>query len=240
MASAVQTYCGQTYGAKRYNAMGIIFQKALILHLGAAVILSFLYWYCGPILKAMGQAEEIAQEGQTFAHGLIPQLYALALSYPMQRFLQAQNIVNPLAYMVFGVFCLHILLNWVVIYVLGYGVFEAALTLSFSWWVFALMNGLYILLSPSCKESWTGFSRRAFIGIWPYFKITIASAVMLWYASLSFTYLSTIHFVNDNNIIHGHSFIKNTFGLTKVNASDSKFGPYISIFVDLNTSYKKD
>lgn len=204
MASAVQTYCGQTYGAKRYNAMGIIFQKALILHLGAAMILSFLYWYCGPILKAMGQAEEIAQEGQIFAHGLIPQLYALALSYPMQRFLQAQNIVNPLAYMVFGVFCLHILLNWVVIYVLGYGVFEAALTLSFSWWVFALMNGFYILLSPSCKESWTGFSRRAFIGIWPYFKITIASAVMLWYASLSLTNLSTIHFVNNNNIIHRH------------------------------------
>lgn len=183
MSSAVQTYCWQTYGAKRYNAMGIIFQKAVILHLGAAVILTFVYWYCGPILKAMGQADDIAQEGQTFARGLIPQLYAVGLSYPMQRFLQAQNIVNPLACMGVGVFCMHILLLWVVIYVLGYGLFEAALTLSFSWWVFVFINGLYIVLSPSCKETWTGFSMKAFTGIWPYFKITVASAVMLWYAS---------------------------------------------------------
>ncbi|KAI4324850.1 hypothetical protein MLD38_030302 [Melastoma candidum] len=39
--------------------------------------------------------------------------------------------------------------------------------------------------NPSCKETWTGFSIRAFSGIWPYFKLTVASAVMLcleiWY-----------------------------------------------------------
>ncbi|KAK9988499.1 hypothetical protein SO802_028738 [Lithocarpus litseifolius] len=35
MASAVQTLCGQAYGAKKLAAMGIICQKAIILHLGA-------------------------------------------------------------------------------------------------------------------------------------------------------------------------------------------------------------
>lgn len=84
-----------------------------------------------PVLRAMGQSSDIAQEGQTFARGIMLQLYAMALSYPMQRFLQAQNIVIPLACMVIGVFCLHILLSWVVIFVLGYGLFGAALTLSF-------------------------------------------------------------------------------------------------------------
>lgn len=181
MASAVQTYCGQTYGAKRYHAMGIVFQRAIVLHLGAEVILSFIYWYTGPILRAMGQNRSIAQEAQTFARGVIPQVFAFALSYPMQRFLQAQNIVNPLAFMVIGVFCLHILLSWLVVYVLGYGLLGAALTLSLSWWIFVLVNGLYIVLSPSCKETWTGFSTKAFTGIWPYFKLTADSAVMLWY-----------------------------------------------------------
>lgn len=181
MASAVQTVCGQAYGAKKYAAMGIICQRAIVLHLGASVILTFLYWYSDTILQAIGQSASIAEQGQVFARGLIPQLYAFAMSCPMQRFLQAQNIVNPLAYISVGVLLLHILLTWLAINVLGYGLLGASLTLSLSWWILTLLNGLYIVLSPSCKETWTGLNSKAFKGIWPYFKITAASAVMLWY-----------------------------------------------------------
>ncbi|KAI4381220.1 hypothetical protein MLD38_007315 [Melastoma candidum] len=185
MASAVQTVCGQAYGAKRYALMGVICQRAIVLHLGAAFILMFLYWFSGPILQAMGQSESIAEQGQVFARGLIPQIYAFALACPLQRFLQAQNIVNPLAFMSIGVCLLHVLLTWLAIYILDYGLLGASLTLSLSWWILAILNGAYIVLSPSCKETWTGLSAAAFRGIWPYFKLTAASAVMLcleiWY-----------------------------------------------------------
>ncbi|XP_034702792.1 protein DETOXIFICATION 41-like [Vitis riparia] len=186
MASAVQTVCGQAYGAKKYAAMGIICQRAIVLHLGAAILLTFLYWYSGAFLKAIGQSESIAVQGQIFARGLILQVYAFALSCPMQRFLQAQNIVNPLAYIAVGVTLLHILLTWLVVNVLDSGLLGIALTLSLSWWLLVFSIALYILLSPSCKETWTGFSLKAFQGIWPYFKLTVASAVMLcleiWYS----------------------------------------------------------
>ncbi|KAF8413539.1 hypothetical protein HHK36_001530 [Tetracentron sinense] len=186
MASAVQTVCGQAYGAKKYSSLGIICQRAIVLHLGAAVPLSFLYWYSGAVLRAIGQSESISEQGQIFARGLLPQIYAFALNCPMQRFLQAQNIVNPLAYIAVGVFLLHVLLTWVTVFVLDYGLLGAALTLSFSWWILVILTALYILLSPSCKETWTGFSMKAFKGLWPYFKLTIASAVMLcleiWYS----------------------------------------------------------
>ena len=162
MASAVQTVCGQAYGAKKYSSMGIICQRAIILHLGAAFLLTFLYWFSRPVLRAIGQTDSIAQQGEIFARGLIPQLYAFALSCPMQRFLQAQNIVNPLAYMSVSVLLLHTLLTWIAVYVLEYGLLGAALTLSFSWWVFVILNALYIVLSPSCKETWTGLSASAF------------------------------------------------------------------------------
>ncbi|XP_057954508.1 protein DETOXIFICATION 41-like isoform X2 [Malania oleifera] len=185
MASAVQTVCGQAYGAKKYGAMGVICQRAIILHLGAAILLTVIYWYSGTILRAIGQSDSISAQGQIFARGLILQLYAFAISCPMQRFLQAQNIVNPLAYMSIGVFLLHVPLTYLVVYVLDYGLLGAALTLSLSWWILALINGAYILSSPSCKETWLGFSVKAFEGIWPYFKLTVASAVMLcleiWY-----------------------------------------------------------
>lgn len=181
MASAVQTVCGQAYGARKLSAMGIICQRAIVLHVGAAILLSFLYWFSGSALRAIGQSDSIAEQGQIFARGLIPQLYAFAIVCPMQRFLQAQNIVNPLAYMSVGVFLLHVILSWLVVDVLGFGLLGAALTLSLSWWVLVVLNGSYIVLSQSCKETWTGLSVRAFRGIWPYFKLTLASAVMLWY-----------------------------------------------------------
>ena len=192
MASAVQTVCGQAYGAKKYAAMGIICQRAIVLHVGAAILITFPYWYSGSVLRAIGQSDSIAAQGQVFARGLIPQLYAFAISCPMQRFLQAQNIVNPLAYMAVGVFILHTLLTWLVVYVLDYGLIGAALTLSLSWLVLVITQGLYIIFSPSCKETWTGFSIKAFKGIWPYFKLTVASAIMLWYVLLNFSLYITI------------------------------------------------
>lgn len=185
MAGAVQTVCGQAYGAKRYSGMGIICQRAIILLLGAALLLTFLFWYSGTVLKAIGLSESIAEEGQVFARGIILQLYAFALNFPMQRFLQAQNIVNPLAFMSLGVFLLHVLISWLVVNVLNFGLLGAALSLSFSWWVLAIVNGLYIILSPRCKNTWTGFSLKAFSRIWPYFKITLASAVMSWYVLMA-------------------------------------------------------
>ncbi|AET00062.2 MATE efflux family protein [Medicago truncatula] len=170
MASAVQNVCGQAYGAKKHAAMCITLQRAFILHFGAAVILTFLYWFSGDFLKVIGQTESITVQGQVFAHGLIPQLYAFAFSCPLQRFLQAQNIVYPLAIMGVGVLFLHVRLNWLVVDILGYGLLGAALTLSFSWWILVFLNVLYIVLSPKCKETWTGFTIKAFVGIWPYFK----------------------------------------------------------------------
>ena len=217
MASAVQTVCGQAYGAKKLAAMGIICQKAIILHLGAAVLLTFIYWFSGPLLVAIGQSASIAEEGEVFARGLIPQLYAFAISCPMQRFLQAQNIVNPLAYMSVGVFILHCILSWLAVYVLDYGLLGAALTLSLSWWILVLVNGLYILLSPSCKETWTGFSTKAFKGLWPYLKLTAASAVMLWYVqnlSLSLSLSLSLFFVFSFNLNYYSCNFRIVNGLT--------------------------
>ncbi|RZS03815.1 hypothetical protein BHM03_00034043 [Ensete ventricosum] len=179
MASAVQTVCGQAFGAKKYRAMGVICQRALVLHLVAAVLLGFLYWFSGPLLRAIGQSDSIAKVGQLYARGLLPQLIAFALYCPMQRFLQAQNIVNPMAYIAVGVLLFHILISWLAVFVLNFGLLGASLTLSFSWWVLVVVTWSYIIFSPSCKETWTGLSMKAFRGLWPYFKLTLSSAIML-------------------------------------------------------------
>ncbi|VAI26953.1 unnamed protein product [Triticum turgidum subsp. durum] len=179
MSTAVQTVCGQAYGARRYRAMGVVCQRALLLQFVTAVAIAFFYWYSGPFLRLIGQAEDVAVAGQLYARGLVPQLLAFALFCPMQRFLQAQNIVNPVAYMVLAVLVFHILISWLAVFVLSFGLLGAALTLSFSWWVLVALTWAYIIWSPACKETWTGLSMLAFRGLWGYAKLAFASAVML-------------------------------------------------------------
>nr|AKC96391.1 multidrug and toxin compound extrusion protein [Pinus radiata] len=185
MASAVQTVCGQAYGAKQYSMLGVICQRSMIIMTAAAILLAVLYLFADPVLVAIGQSKEIAAAGAVFSRGLIPQLFAFAINCPMQRFLQAQNIVAPLAYISVATFLLHILLTWAAVDKLGYGLLAAALVLSLSWWILVIATALYIFYSPSCKETWTGFSTKAFTGLWSYFKLTVASAFMLtleiWY-----------------------------------------------------------
>ncbi|KAL6643754.1 hypothetical protein ACP70R_018520 [Stipagrostis hirtigluma subsp. patula] len=161
MASAVQTVCGQAYGARRYAAMGVVCQRALLLQLTTSIPIAFLYWCAGPFLRLIGQETDVAAAGQLYAHGLLPQLLAFTLFCPMQRFLQAQNIVNPMAYITLAVLIFHTLASWLAVFVLGSGLLSAALTLSFSWWVLVVLTWGYILWSPSCKETWTGLSLLA-------------------------------------------------------------------------------
>jgi len=89
--------------------MGIVCQRGLVLQLTAAISISFLYWYSGLFLQLIGQEVDVAVVGQMYARGLLPQLLAFALFFLMQRFLQAQNIVNPVAYITLVVLIFHTL-----------------------------------------------------------------------------------------------------------------------------------
>ncbi|CAH1423784.1 unnamed protein product [Lactuca virosa] len=185
MGSAVETLCGQAYGAKHYGMLGVYLQRSTILLMLTAIPLMFIYIFSKPILLLLGQSKEIASAASLFIFGLIPQIFAYAANFPIQKFLQSQSIVFPSAYIAAGIFVVHLPLSYLVMYVLDWGLLGGALVLSFSWWVIVLAQFVYILKSDRTKETWTGFSAEAFSGLWSFFKLSAASAVMLcletWY-----------------------------------------------------------
>ncbi|KAG6526123.1 hypothetical protein ZIOFF_016100 [Zingiber officinale] len=135
--------------------------------------------FSGSFLNANDQSDAIAEVGQIYSRGLLPQLIAFTLYYPMQRFLKAQNIINPMAIIVVVVLLFHILISWLAVFVLDFGLLGASITLSISWWVLVLSTCLYIILSPSCRATWTDLSVKAFTGICLFFKLTVSSTIML-------------------------------------------------------------
>ncbi|KAK3040220.1 hypothetical protein RJ639_028932, partial [Escallonia herrerae] len=185
MGSAVETLCGQAYGARKYEMLGIYLQRSFILLTATAVLLTIPYIFSKPILIFLRQSVQIASAAAVFIYGLIPQIFGYALNFPIQKFLQAQSIVGPSAYIAAATLALHLVLSWIAVYKIGLGLLGASLVLSLSWWVVVFGQFVYVMKSARCKYTWTGFSLQAFHGLWGFFRLSVASAVMLclevWY-----------------------------------------------------------
>ncbi|MBA0623372.1 hypothetical protein Godav_008843 [Gossypium davidsonii] len=143
------------------------------------------YIFSKPILMLLGEPAEVASAAAIFVYGLIPQIFAYAANFPIQKFLQSQSIVIPSAYISAATLVLHLLLSWVAVYKIGLGLIGASLVLSLSWWIIVGAQMVYILISDKCKLTWSGLSSQAFSGLWDFLKLSAASAVMLcletWY-----------------------------------------------------------
>nr|ACL53378.1 unknown [Zea mays] len=185
MGSAVETLCGQAYGAHKHGMLGVYLQRSTVLLMATAVPLTVVYAFSARILVLLGESERISRAAAVFVYGLIPQIFAYAANFPIQKFLQAQSIVAPSAYISVATLGLHLGLSWLAVYRLGLGLLGGSLVLSFSWFVIVAAQFAYIVTSPRCRDTWTGFTMQAFSGLGTFFKLSAASAVMLcletWY-----------------------------------------------------------
>ncbi|KAJ6769524.1 MULTIDRUG RESISTANCE PROTEIN [Salix purpurea] len=159
MGSAVETLCGQAYGAHKYEMLGIYLQRSAVLLTATGIPLTLIYIFSKPLLILLGESETIASAAGIFVYGLIPQIFAYAANFPIQKFLQSQSVIFPSAYISGGVLVVHLLLSWIAIYKLGWGLLGASLVLSLSWWVLVGAQFVYILLSIAsavmlCLETW--------------------------------------------------------------------------------------
>uniref|UniRef100_A0A5B6YWY7 Protein DETOXIFICATION n=1 Tax=Davidia involucrata TaxID=16924 RepID=A0A5B6YWY7_DAVIN len=184
MASALETLCGQAFGAKKYYMLGVYMQRSWIVLFMCCVLLLPLYLFASPILKLLGQPSDIAELCGTVAISLIPLHFSFAFQFPLQRFFQSQLKTGVIAWVSLVALVVHVLVSWLFVYCLKLGVVGTAITLNFSWWV--LVFGMFgYTVCGGCPRTWTGFSIEAFSGLWDFIKLSAASGVMLclenWY-----------------------------------------------------------
>ncbi|KAK2653941.1 hypothetical protein Ddye_013797 [Dipteronia dyeriana] len=177
MGSALETLCGQAFGAGQVRMLGVYLQRSWVILLVSCVILLPVYCFATPILKLLGQEDDIAELARKFTIFLIPQFFSPALNFPTQKFLQAQSKVNVLAWIGFVDLLVHIAMLYVFIFVFDWGTTGAAIAYDLSSWFLVLAQLVYVW--GWCREGWHGFSTKAFVEIWPYFRLSLASAVML-------------------------------------------------------------
>ncbi|KAF8111346.1 hypothetical protein N665_0076s0321 [Sinapis alba] len=163
-ASALETLCGQAYGAKLYGKLE-------------------------HILVLVHQDKSISSVAGSYARYMIPSLFAYGLLQCINRFLQAQNNVFPVFVCSGITTCLHLLLCWLFVLKTSLGYRGAALAISISYWFNVILLSCYVKFSASCSHSWTGLSKEAFHEIYDFSKIAFPSAVMVCLELWSFELL---------------------------------------------------
>ncbi|KAJ1392033.1 Multi antimicrobial extrusion protein [Sesbania bispinosa] len=186
MASALDTLCGQSYGAKQYGMLGIHMQRAMFILMSVSIPLAIIWANTGSILIFLGQDPEISAAAGNYAKLMVPSLFGYGLLQCLNRFLQTQNNVFPMMFSSGVTTLLHFLICWILVYKTGLGYRGAAVANSISYSVNVIILSLYVKFSPSCKKTWTGFSKEALHNTPTFLRLAIPSAVMVCLEMWSF------------------------------------------------------
>ncbi|EEF31430.1 multidrug resistance pump, putative [Ricinus communis] len=184
MSSATETLCGQAFGAKQYHMMGIYLQRSCIVNFVTATILLPVFIFSAQIFRLLGEEEEIANMAGYICLWFIPILYFFALAFTLQKYLQTQLKNRIVGWLSAASFVLHVLLSWIFVSKLNWGIPGAMSAMGISSWSIVFGTIVYVT-GGWCPDTWNGFSSAAFSDLVPMIKLSISSGVMLclefWY-----------------------------------------------------------
>ncbi|XP_077210743.1 protein DETOXIFICATION 18-like isoform X2 [Tasmannia lanceolata] len=179
LSGALETLCGQGFGAKLYGMLGIYLQSSIITSFLFSVIVSVVWFYSESILILLHQDQEISKMASLFLRYLIPGVFAYGFLQCILRFLQTQNVVIPLVICSLITFVVHVGITYLLVHHTSLGFKGAALAAAISFWISFIVMALYVKYSKNFKHTWEGFSLKSFHYVLPSLKLAMPSAVMV-------------------------------------------------------------
>ncbi|OVA09330.1 Multi antimicrobial extrusion protein [Macleaya cordata] len=187
MASALETFCGQAFGARQYHLMGIYLQRSWIILLITATLLTPLYFFSSSIFRLLGQEEELSRVAGRIALWSIPILYYFVFNFTLQFYLQSQLKNMIIGWLSSAALVLHVILSWLFVVKLNLGIPGAMGAMIISMWSTTIGEFIYVF-GGWCPDTWTGFSKSAFTELLPVVRLSLSSGVMLavelWYNAI--------------------------------------------------------
>ncbi|XP_073029792.1 protein DETOXIFICATION 18-like [Primulina eburnea] len=179
LSGALETLCGQGYGAKLYGMLGIYLQASCIITIVFTIAVSILWWFSDSVLIFLHQDAQIADQAGLYLKYLIPGLFAYGFLQNLLRFLQTQCVVMPLVVCSLVPLALHLGIVYVLVHWTTLGYRGAPVAASISLWISVLMLSLYVLKAKKFENTWEGFTRESFSHVFTNFKIALPSAAMV-------------------------------------------------------------
>ncbi|KAH1218421.1 Protein DETOXIFICATION 19 [Glycine max] len=178
LSGALETLCGQGFGAEEYQMLGIYLQASCIISLIFSIIISIIWFYTEPILVLLHQSQDIARTTSLYTKFLIPGLFALSFLQNILRFLQTQSVVKSLVVFSAIPLLVHIFIAYALIFCTDLSFIGAPVAVSISLWISIPLLVMYIMYAESFRQTWTGFSFESFNYIFTDLKLALLSAAM--------------------------------------------------------------
>ncbi|XP_065862067.1 protein DETOXIFICATION 19-like [Euphorbia lathyris] len=179
LSGAIETLCGQSFGAKQYRMLGIYLQSSCIISFLFSIMISIIWLYTKEILILMHQEPDIAAWADIYMKYLIPGLFAYGATQNILRFLQTQSVVLPLVLFSFIPLCIHIGISYVLIHCTPLGFKGAPISVSISFWLSLFMLIVYVMFGKKFEHTWDGFSFDSFHYVLTNLKLALPSAAMV-------------------------------------------------------------
>ncbi|XP_040966761.1 protein DETOXIFICATION 18 isoform X4 [Gossypium hirsutum] len=179
LSGALETLCGQGFGAKFYRILGIYLQSSCIISCSFAILISILWFFTEPILIFLQQDAEISKTAAIYIKYLIPGLFAYGLVQNILRFLQSQSILMPLVWFSVLPLGLHLAIVYALVNWTDLGFKGAPLAASISLWISLVLLSSYVVLAQRFEETWPGLSSESFRLVFANLKLAIPSAAMV-------------------------------------------------------------
>ncbi|KAF3441479.1 hypothetical protein FNV43_RR15393 [Rhamnella rubrinervis] len=187
MSSSLQTLCGQAYGARQYDMLGIYLQRSWIILFIGSICLLPLFIFPTPILKFLGQDEYISELAGYMGLWFIPVLFAHSMMFSCQKFLLTHDKKKIVKYFALASIVFHLGVTWELTVNYNFGATAVLASSVIAYWIPGLGQFLYITCG-GCKETWKGFSSLAFKDLWPVVKYSVSSGIIycleLWYTTI--------------------------------------------------------
>ncbi|KAH7533917.1 hypothetical protein FEM48_Zijuj04G0182300 [Ziziphus jujuba var. spinosa] len=192
MAGALETLCGQAYGANQYQKLGIYTYCASICLSLVCLPISILWMIMDKVLILVGQDPLISQEATKYASLLIPALFAYAIQQSLVCYFQSQGLTFPVLISSCTILCFHIPVCWALVYKLELGSRGAAMSIGLSYWLNVIFLVLYMKYSSDCEKTRVTFSIDVLLSIREFLSYAIPSGVMVCLEWWSFEILTLL------------------------------------------------
>ncbi|KAK0599201.1 hypothetical protein LWI29_003163 [Acer saccharum] len=179
LSGALETLCGQGFGAEEYRMLGIYLQASCIISFLFSIVVSICWFYTEPILVLLQQDPDVSKTAALYMRYLIPGLFAYGFIQNILRFLQTQSIVIPLVFLSAFPTALHFGIAYALVHWTSLGFKGAPLAASVSLCISMLLLAVYVICSKRFEPTWQGFSFESFSFILTNLKLALPSAAMV-------------------------------------------------------------
>ncbi|WZZ06292.1 hypothetical protein YC2023_092213 [Brassica napus] len=177
-SGALETLCGQAFGAEQFRKIGSYTYSSMICLVLICFPISLLWVNMDKLLELFHQDPLISELACRYSIWLIPALFGCALLQPMTRYFQSQGLVLPLFLSSFGTLCFHIPLCWLLVYKLRFGIVGAALSIGFSLWLNVALLWVFMRDSALYRETSNLQVEEIFSSMKQFISLAIPTAMM--------------------------------------------------------------